>query len=288
MTHRKPACLFFKVGRLVKIVVGKYSGTIGTIRSIVLTREFDPLVTVGFLDPVTYNLTQSVYVRGELELLPSDSEAMVAYLRMLDSGGDRKKADPATEKSAALTATQILKSCKLEQHAHLDKKGFPDVRGMVWYPDENTNLLAIPMRVGKELTGVQLISRDGEKKFLDGSRTVGAEFLIDGGGIDVFVTDYTTGLAVSVALRAALIKHRVRICFSASNLQATAKKAGAGFVIADNDESKTGEKAAIESGLPYWMPPTVGTDFNDYWREVGTLKAAMVMRKFYQGLAIHK
>ena len=35
------------------------------------------------------------------------------------------------------------------------------------------------------------------------------------------------------------------------------------FVWADNDKSKTGEKAAIETGLPWVMPDEEGWDFND-------------------------
>jgi putative DNA primase/helicase len=35
-------------------------------------------------------------------------------------------------------------------------------------------------------------------------------------------------------------------------------------VIADNDESGTGERVAKESGLKYWMSDKVGEDFNDF------------------------
>jgi putative DNA primase/helicase len=55
-----------------------------------------------------------------------------------------------------------------------------------------------------------------------------------------------------------------------------------GFVVADNDASQAGDKAAQATGLPYWLPPTIGHDFNDHWREVGTLSAGMALRKFLQ------
>ena len=38
---------------------------------------------------------------------------------------------------------------------------------------------------------------------------------------------------------------------------------GKRFVFADNDESKTGEKSAISTGLAWIMPDTVGWDAND-------------------------
>lgn len=74
--------MFFKPGCLVKILTGIRAGQIGTIHSIALTRDFDPLISVKFLDPQTIRFIQAPYLRGELELLPSNSEAVVAYIRM--------------------------------------------------------------------------------------------------------------------------------------------------------------------------------------------------------------
>ena len=60
---------------------------------------------------------------------------------------------------------------------------------------------------------------------------------------------------------------QVVVCFSAGNLQKIA--APGGFVIADNDASRTGENAARATGLSYWSPPDVGTDANDYHQKYG-------------------
>lgn len=73
---------FFKPGCLVKILAGIRAGQIGTIHSIALTREFDPLISVRFLDPETGRFITCVYIRGALELLPSCAEAILAYIRM--------------------------------------------------------------------------------------------------------------------------------------------------------------------------------------------------------------
>ena len=41
------------------------------------------------------------------------------------------------------------------------------------------------------------------------------------------------------------------------------------YVFADNDESKTGEKAAADTGLPWTMADQVGWDANDLHLEKG-------------------
>ena len=59
----------------------------------------------------------------------------------------------ASRKSAQRKALEIMEKAKVEQHAYLDAKGFPEARGLVHYLDEKTNLLVIPMRVGTQVVG---------------------------------------------------------------------------------------------------------------------------------------
>lgn len=75
--------LFFKPGCLVKILAGIRTDQIGTIHAITLTREFDPLISVKFMDPATGRFANVPYLRGELELLPSCADAIVAYIRLV-------------------------------------------------------------------------------------------------------------------------------------------------------------------------------------------------------------
>ena len=56
--------------------------------------------------------------------------------------------------------------------------------------------------------------------------------------------------------------------------------AGRGFVVADNDISGTGEKAAKATGLNYFLPPDLGSDFNDYHKGAGTFLAGQALRRF--------
>ena len=52
---------------------------------------------------------------------------------------------------------------------------------------------------------------------------------------------------------------------------------------AHNVKSGTGEKAAIESGRKFWLPPVVGEDFNDAWQAEGTFKMSQLLREFING-----
>ena len=186
-------------------------------------------------------------------------------------------------KKAAEKAAYIISKSTVEQHAYLDGHGFPDATGLVYRPDESTNLLVIPMRVGKQAVGCQLISVDGDKRFIRGQQCAGAEFVIgEGKGLDVWLEGYATGLSVCTAVQAIGTRCRIHVCFSSGNLESMAKEAGKGVVIADNDVSGTGERAAKATGLRYFLPPDIGTDFNDLHKRVGTFSASQLIRRLLQ------
>jgi putative DNA primase/helicase len=220
----------------------------------------------------------------EIVLWKSDKIVDTAALaaRMAESRKTYAKERKQAQAAAAQKAQSIIKQSKFEQHAYLDKKGWPDMTGLVYYPDENTNLLAIPMRVNGAVVGCQLINKDGDKKFLFGQRCNGAEYLIDGGGVDVWCEGYATGLSIRAVMAAIKARCSIHVCFSAGNMQAMATAAGRGFVVADNDASTTGEKSAQATGLPYFMPPDAGSDFNDYHKGAGLFVASQALRRFMQ------
>lgn len=215
--------------------------------------------------------------RDDKPMTPRDTELLRA--RMEASRKSQAAERAAMQRQAAQKAQSIIKQSSMEQHAYLDSKGFSEAVGLVWYPDEDTNLLLIPMRVGDAIVGCQMIDRDGQKRFLKGQRTNDAEFTFGSVGIDVWCEGYATARSIHAALSAMKIACRVHACFSAGNMQRMAKN---GLVIADNDASQTGEKAAQATGLPYWMPDTIGTDFNDLHAEIGTFAAGMKLRQFLQ------
>jgi putative DNA primase/helicase len=172
---------------------------------------------------------------------------------------------------AALQADITLRSAKMDNHAYLEIKGFPETRGLVL-----DDKLLIPMRnvTTNRLQGYQSIWWDPEerkyqKKMLHGMRAKNAVLYL--GNRDLpecwLVEGFATGLSVRDALRSVGLPASVVICFSASNLVAVADQIkGKRYIFADNDESKTGEKTAMQTGLPWIMADTVGWDANDLHR----------------------
>lgn len=185
---------------------------------------------------------------------------------------------------AAKKAKWIIDQCKQEQHAYLQSKGFPDLMGLVWRPSQESNLLCVPMYVNGELVGLQMIDRHGAKKFLSGQVTSKAEFCIDAAGIggdDWWVEGYASALSLRACLNALKLRYRIHVTFSANNLK---RMAHSGYVIADNDASETGQKAARATDLPYWMPDLTGSDINDFHKANGTFKASQALRAWLQNI----
>ena len=98
--------------------------------------------------------------------------------RQTRDGQERERAAQAAAKKAGW----ILHQCVNEQHAYLHSKGFGEAKGAVWHPDEEQNLLCIPMRIGETLVGLQMIDRNGGKRYLSGQRTSEAEYVISNNG----------------------------------------------------------------------------------------------------------
>lgn len=204
--------------------------------------------------------------------------------RLTQQGLEREKA----QQSAAKKAGWIMHQTVMEQHAYLHSKGWPDAKGTVWWADEQQNLLCIPMRVGESLVGVQLIDREGTKRYLTGQRTSGAEYLISNNGrgaIDWFVEGYATGLSLRECLQALRMRYRIHITFSAGNLVKVAALHGGGYVVADKDDSGTGERVAVQTGLPYFLPDA--GDFNDLHKRDGTFRTSQALRKWLSTVPVH-
>jgi len=209
------------------------------------------------------------------EMWRSDHEVAPLQIRQLQkqANDDRQRAI----QQAASKAGWILHQCKTDIHPYLKKKGFPDEVGNIWHQDQA--LLVIPMRLDGRLIGCQLITEQGEKKFLYGQQTKGAAFVIDAKGIPIFCEGYATGLSVRVAMKAMKVRYTIYVCFSASNVQTIAREIEGGIVVADNDPNGIGVKAARDAGKPYWLSPTVGEDFNDFHQRVGLYQASASLKK---------
>lgn len=183
----------------------------------------------------------------------------------------------AKQRKAAERAEWILSQCELAPHPYLAAKGFPEESANVWQSKTGL-MLVIPMRVGKDLVGCQLISETGEKRFLSGQRTSDAAFVFDSRGPIVLCEGYATALSCRAALTAIKARYTIFVCFSAHNLGRLSRELPTGLVVADNDASLTGERVAKETGWPYFMPPTVGHDFNDFHQSTSLFKASQALR----------
>jgi putative DNA primase/helicase len=222
-------------------------------------------------------MTEPTYWKDESIIRPEALAALNSRMEASRKQYAQERAKEAAE--AAKRAQTIISASILENHAYLDSKGIKD-SGMVWYPNHDTNLLVIPMRINGVISGVQLINRDGNKKFLKGQRTNGAEYIFGTRGVDWLVEGYATGKSLKESLDAFKINARIHVCFSAGNLARIGKSMKKAFICCDNDVSETGEKAAIETGHPYYMPYTKGDDLNDQWQRDGTFKTGMALQKW--------
>ncbi|RRW19696.1 hypothetical protein EGJ45_07410 [Stutzerimonas stutzeri] len=125
-----------------------------------------------------------------------------------------------------------------------------------------------------ELMSLQRIADDGAKQFAKGGATAGGCFLIPGSLPRIFCEGYATAATVHAATGRAAV-----VCFNAGNLPNVARVlAEPGDVVAaDNDNAEkpgalfgrklntygAGHKAAMATGLPWYMPHTPGQDWND-------------------------
>lgn len=182
------------------------------------------------------------------------------------------------QEKAAQKAGFILHQCQIGYHPYLEKKGFAGEQGNIWKKDDEL-LLVIPMRVGHRLVGCQLISEDGTKKFLFGQRTSGAAYVFDNKGPNILCEGYATALSIKAAMKALKRRYTLYTCFSAGNLAKVAATLPKGFVVADNDASRTGQNTAEQIGWPYWMPDTTGLDANDVHQRDGLFKFSQSLGK---------
>lgn len=220
-----------------------------------------------------HGFVQNWAINLEVEVWKSDSPTSFDRNKLMRDvrSAELKKLD--AQRDAARNAATILKSCRFGKHDYLKAKGFDDEEGNIFVRD-GVHLLAIPMRVDGSLVGCQLIDPEGGKKFLYGQRTSGATFTFDNKGEHYLCEGYATALSLRHALKSLKKRYTLHVCFSAGNMKkvAEALKPDSGYVIADNDESGTGERVAKEIGWKYWMSDVTGEDANDAHRRLGLFK----------------
>lgn len=192
--------------------------------------------------------------------------------------------DKERQQRARQEAASIIQGCKRDLHPYLVAKGFPSAQGLI---AENGDLI-IPMRDFQNystVNGLQRIFADGTKLFLPGTKAKGSVFIFGKTGLHErwLVEGYATALSVRAALIELRRQAEIIVCFSAGNLIHVAEMVKRpAFVMADNDASKTGEKAAQVTGLPWVMPNQVGMDANDLHRINGLRALVNLIRSASQ------
>jgi len=233
-----------------------------------------------------FGWVQDWSIHPEIQLWKSDkvlteTELAEQKMRMESSRKAYVKLRCQKQAIAADKAKWILEQTELDRHAYLEKKGFPKSVGNVWHREEQDPLLCIPMFYRDNLCGVQLIGSTGEKKFLTGQRCSDAVFSI-GKGKEIFLVEgYASALSLQAILGALKRPYTIITTFSAGNMAKVAKTHPGAFIVADNDESGTGQRVARESGCKWWMPETTGQDVNDLHIEIGTFKTSQILRKAF-------
>ena len=192
----------------------------------------------------------------------------------LDAERERRE----LQEKAAAKAGWIMHQTELKTHPYLERKGFKELQGAVWDSEDGSKLV-IPMRREGKIVGCQLISEEGDKKFLYGQATKGASFIMDAKGIPIFCEGFATGLSIQAVMKANKMPYCIYVCFSAGNMKTIASGIAGGLVVADHDASNTGQRVAQEIGKPYWLSPAVGQDFNDYFIEHGEFRSSQSLKK---------
>lgn len=220
---------------------------------------------------------------------------------------DERKARERARR-AADTARALVGAAMAGQHPYLASKGFPDemvlvvsaadverIAGDYLVPDNQNTAIVIPARIKNDIASAQLIWPNGTKKFLYGGEMGSAYHRIASGERAWLCEGYATALSLRAALRGLNRRDTVLVCFSASNIVKVASAVGAHFVAADNDAPPpakpdqfdglgAGEFFARKAGLPYLMPPKVGTDINDLHQTSGIFAVQRLITGLLRGV----
>lgn len=202
--------------------------------------------------------------------------------RIAEAKAARERAQEAQKQAASDTADTIWANATpaSDDHPYLQRKGI-QAHGLRVTGDGR--LIAPMMGQGGGVASLQFIAADGDKRFLSGGAVKGASWVV-GAWLDTGAVYIAEGVATAASIHAVTGQPCV-VAFSAGNLPAVASflrniagQARELVIVADSDESGTGEregrKAASESGARFVMPPMLG-DANDYVQGGGDLAALL-------------
>lgn len=173
------------------------------------------------------------------------------------------------QEEAAKKAFEIWDSAKdAKEHPYLTKKGISTTEGL---KIANDGRLIIPIAIDNEITSLQFVNDDGEKRFLTGGKLKGGWFIIEGEKDEIYIAEgYSTAHSVWQATG-----KTVYVAFNAGNLYEVSSYVRgihdeSRIVIAGDDDTETlknagrdkAEQTAEGLGIEAIFP--IGfNDFND-------------------------
>lgn len=233
----------------------------------------------------------TVWLKGEIT---AKDRRVVA--RQIEQEKEQKR---ARAERAAKVACRMVDAAESSTHPYFARKGFAAEKALVLDASTIRNLggdylvagdraIVMPARIGSRISSVQLIWEDGTKKFLAGGEITGSCHRISKGADTWHCEGYATGLTLRTALKGLNRADTVLCCFSAGNLASVARNTnGRAFIVTDNDKPLkqfnwlgAGEYWAQQASKPYFMPPEIGTDLNDFHQAHGIFAVQKLIATF--------
>ena len=216
---------------------------------------------------------------------------------------ERLRKEKEQHETVIRVCSNIVRTCRVETHPYLERKGFPSEVGLVhedprkhmlgvpWsehliksMPEFSEPLLVVPGRIGKTITTVQFITADGNKKNIRFGKMDGASHRLSTGRETWVAEGIATALTIRAALRLLSRSATVLCAFSAANTAKVASQHAGSILAADHDKpveqfggQGTGEFYARRTGHVWSMPPVRG-DFNDLQESDGLRSVALHLR----------
>lgn len=198
---------------------------------------------------------------------PLDMSEGIAFQKQMKEAREKAEAErKAKQEEAAESASELWSKAQAatDEHPYLQKKGIKPHGIRI----DNTRLV-IPLRNAEgEITSIQHIGLNGEKRFMKGGAVAGARFTFNGAKEIIYLAEgFATGASIYEATG-----NQTVVAFSANQLPTVAasireQEPGASIVIvADNDEPgiKSANEAARASNGRVITVPHQGMDANDY------------------------
>ena len=190
------------------------------------------------------------YSSKGLKSLTQEQRAEIEKAMAIAAEEDRKRRQDALGHLIQLWPTFT----DIQSHPYTDKKKV----GLYGNLRAWNSALVIPMTdKDGNLQTIQTIGPDGVKRWFSDCTPMGGRFIIPGTQKIYICEGYATGASIHEATGATVV-----CAMQANNIKNVAPDYSGAVVIADNDESGTGQKAA--EPFPHFVIPVVGMDANDY------------------------